>query len=111
MNYVIIEKLPSFISFFRVFLQIHLESWAARIYDFFRIRIHYTYSLFRSASEAGERRAVIEEPPKPRNGCDLIVLTPSVADPDPGSGIGCFFDPWIRDPGWEKVSIRIRDPG
>jgi hypothetical protein len=26
-----------------------------------------------------------------------------------GSGIGCFFDPWIRDPGWEKVSIRIRD--
>ncbi len=33
----------------------------------------------------------------------------SVADPDPGSGIGCLFDPWIRDPGWEKVSIRIRD--
>ncbi len=30
---------------------------------------------------------------------------------DPGSGIGCLFDPWIRDPGWEKVSIRIRDPG
>ncbi len=26
-----------------------------------------------------------------------------------GSGIGCLFDPWIRDPGWEKVSIRIRD--
>ncbi len=35
----------------------------------------------------------------------------SVADPDPGSGIGCLFDLWIRDPGWEKVSIRIRDPG
>ncbi len=35
----------------------------------------------------------------------------SVADPDLGSGIGCLFDPWIRDPGWEKVSIRIRDPG
>jgi hypothetical protein len=35
----------------------------------------------------------------------------SVADPDPGSGIGCLFGPWIRDPGWEKVSIRIRDPG
>ncbi len=35
----------------------------------------------------------------------------SVADPDPGSGIGYLFDPWIRDPGWEKVSIRIRDPG
>jgi hypothetical protein len=33
---------------------------------------------------------------------------PSVADPDPGSGIGCLFDPWILDPGWEKVSIRIR---
>jgi hypothetical protein len=28
---------------------------------------------------------------------------------DPGSGIGCLFDPWIRDPGWEKVGIRIRD--
>jgi hypothetical protein len=26
-----------------------------------------------------------------------------------GSGIGCLFDPRIRDPGWEKVSIRIRD--
>ncbi len=35
----------------------------------------------------------------------------SVADPDPGSGIGYLFDLWIRDPGWEKVSIRIRDPG
>ncbi len=35
----------------------------------------------------------------------------SVADPDRGSGIGCLFDPWIRDRGWEKVSIRIRDPG
>jgi hypothetical protein len=31
----------------------------------------------------------------------------------PGSGIGCFLTPGsgIRDPGWEKVSIRIRDPG
>jgi hypothetical protein len=32
-----------------------------------------------------------------------------------GSGSGIrdwvLFDPWIRDPGWEKVSIRIRDPG
>ncbi len=37
----------------------------------------------------------------------------SVADPDPGSGIGCFLTPGcgIRDPGWEKVSIRVRDPG
>jgi hypothetical protein len=28
-----------------------------------------------------------------------------------GSGIRDWvpFDPWIRDPGWEKVSIRIRD--
>ncbi len=32
---------------------------------------------------------------------------------DLGSGIGCFLTPGsgIRDPGWEKVSIRIRDPG
>ncbi len=28
-----------------------------------------------------------------------------------GSGIRCPFDPWIRDPGWVEVSIRIRDPG
>jgi hypothetical protein len=35
----------------------------------------------------------------------------SVADPDPG--LGAFLTPGsgIRDPGWEKVSIRIRDPG
>ncbi len=26
---------------------------------------------------------------------------------DPGSGIRCLFDPWIRDSGW--VKIRIRD--
>jgi hypothetical protein len=28
----------------------------------------------------------------------------SVADPD-----RCFFDPWIRGPGWKKVQARIRD--
>jgi hypothetical protein len=38
--------------------------------------------------------------------CKVLI---SVADP--GSGIGYLFDPWIRDPGWEKVSVRIRDPG
>jgi hypothetical protein len=39
----------------------------------------------------------------------------SVADPDPGSGIGCLFDPWIRDgesqhpdPGY---GIRDEQPG
>jgi hypothetical protein len=26
-----------------------------------------------------------------------------------GSGIRCFVDPWIRDPGWVKIKIRIRD--
>jgi hypothetical protein len=26
-----------------------------------------------------------------------------------GSDIRCLFDPWIRDPGWIKISIR--DPG
>jgi hypothetical protein len=30
---------------------------------------------------------------------------------DAGSGIGYLFDPGIRDPGWEKGSIRIRDLG
>jgi hypothetical protein len=35
----------------------------------------------------------------------IICINPSVADPDPGSGIRdlgsrirCLFDPWIRDP-------------
>ncbi len=26
-----------------------------------------------------------------------------------GSGIRCLFDPWIQDPGWEEIRIRIRD--
>jgi hypothetical protein len=26
-----------------------------------------------------------------------------------GSGIRCLFDPWIRDPGWLKIKIRIKD--
>jgi hypothetical protein len=43
--------------------------------------------------------------------CVRLTAFSSVADPDPGSGIGYLFYPWIRDPGWEKVSIRIRDPG
>jgi hypothetical protein len=36
-------------------------------------------------------------------------LSDSVADPDSGSGIGCLFDPWIRDPGW--VKSQDPDPG
>ncbi len=35
----------------------------------------------------------------------------SVADPDPGSGIRCLFDPWIRDPGSGIGFFRIPDPG
>jgi hypothetical protein len=34
----------------------------------------------------------------------------NIAEPDPGSGILCLFDPWIREPGWIKNSFRIRDP-
>ncbi len=34
-------------------------------------------------------------------------VTGSVADP--GSGIWCLFDPWIRDPGW--VESQHPDPG
>ncbi len=26
-----------------------------------------------------------------------------------GPGIRCLFNPWMRDPGWAKVNIRIRD--
>ncbi len=28
---------------------------------------------------------------------------------DPGSGIWCLFDLWIREPGWVKIRIRIQD--
>jgi hypothetical protein len=68
---------------------------------------------------------------------EFLTYFTSVADPDPGSGIGCLFDPWIRDgrksasgsaffglkylnslrirdgdssdPGWKKVGSGIRD--
>ncbi len=35
-------------------------------------------------------------------------VSTSVADPDPGSGIRCLFDPWIRDPG--RVESKNPDP-
>jgi hypothetical protein len=49
--------------------------------------------------------------------CKVETVKGSVADPDtgsgafltPGSGIRCLFDPWIRDPGWVKIRIRIRN--
>jgi hypothetical protein len=38
-----------------------------------------------------------------------IIPGSSVADPDPGSGIGYLFDLWIWDPGW--VESQPPDPG
>jgi hypothetical protein len=41
------------------------------------------------------------------------LISCSVADLDPGSGIGCLFDPWIRD-GRKSASgsgIRDEQPG
>jgi hypothetical protein len=35
----------------------------------------------------------------------------SVAEPDPGSGIRCLFDPWIRDPEYVFSGSRIPDLG
>jgi hypothetical protein len=35
----------------------------------------------------------------------------SVADPDPGSGIGCLFDPGIRDGRKSAYGSGIQDPG
>ncbi len=40
---------------------------------------------------------------------DGSIDTSSGADQDPGSGIRCLFDPWIRDPGW--VESQHPDPG
>jgi hypothetical protein len=37
-------------------------------------------------------------------GSEKLLVT-SVADPDPGSG--AFLPLGIRDPGWEKIRIRI----
>ncbi len=39
-----------------------------------------------------------------------FLLKYSVADLDPGSGIRCLFDPWIRDPGSGIGFFRIPDP-
>jgi hypothetical protein len=41
-----------------------------------------------------------------------MIYESSVADSDPGSRIRCFYDPWIRDPGWGRKSASgsgIRD--
>jgi hypothetical protein len=38
---------------------------------------------------------------------DDRVFQTVLRDPDPGSG--AFITPWIRDPGWVKIRIRIRD--
>ncbi len=40
-----------------------------------------------------------------------MVKLPSVADPDPESGIGCLFDPWIRDQGSGMGESQHPDPG
>jgi hypothetical protein len=42
-----------------------------------------------------EGQAIIE-----LNRKTINVGASNVADPDPGYGIRCLFDPWIRDPGW-----------
>jgi hypothetical protein len=40
-----------------------------------------------------------------------ITLTFSVADPDPGSGIRCLFDPYQVDPGWDGLGcLKNQDP-
>jgi len=38
-----------------------------------------------------------------------IDFTGNLSVPDPGSRIGCLFDPWTRDPGW--VERQHPDPG
>jgi hypothetical protein len=47
--------------------------------------------------------------PDPGSASINVSILTSVADPDPGSGIGCLFYPWIRDPGW--VESQHPDPG
>ena len=41
----------------------------------------------------------------------ITLVATSVADPDPGSGIGAFLTPWIRDPESGIGLFRIPDPG
>jgi hypothetical protein len=38
-------------------------------------------------------------------------MSSSVADPDPGSGFQCLFDPWILDPGYGMSRSQHPDPG
>jgi hypothetical protein len=48
---------------------------------------------------------------KKANGSEYITAVGnSVADPDPGCGIRCLFDPWIRDTGSGIGFFRIPDP-
>ncbi len=51
--------------------------------------------------------------PTPVSRISVCILSFSVADPDPGSGIRdwVLFDPWIRDPGSGIGFFRILDPG
>jgi hypothetical protein len=69
--------------------------------------------------ESGTRKYLYNTAKK--NVVPSTVLVHSVADPDPGSGIRCLFDPWIwdiRDPGSgigfsriPDLGSRISDPG
>ncbi len=48
-----------------------------------------------------------------RKGSSIVHEEPltSVADPQPGFGIRCLFDPWIRDPRWVKNQDPDPRPG
>ncbi len=67
-----------------------------------------------SVSDPDSIRSVDPDPAKKTTQIEIS----SVADPDPGSGIGYLFDPWIRDLGSGIRDGRksasgsgIRDPG
>jgi hypothetical protein len=53
-----------------------------------------------------DRTTVVVDPDRIPTGtpASLEKILPIVADPEPGSGIRCLFDPCIRDPGWVKKS-------
>ncbi len=46
---------------------------------------------------------------KPVVACTIPNLPTSIVDPDPGSEIRCFFDPWIRDEKKSGSGINILD--
>ncbi len=68
------------------------------------------FALHRIEQELGtEIKPIPKVSPRFRCCGSGMLIPGSLADP--GSGIGCLFDPWIRDPGWVESQHPDRGSG